>query len=324
MDSKNGNDVHLNTGVMALRVSGEDRAARGGPMTVIVSGVGRSGTSMIAKVVDALGISMGKTLGLAVFEDKELNRAFFQFDYNMVRKLVKDRDVAHGRWGFKFASLQNHIFVPQLEYFRNPRLVIVMRDVVATANRSYISDRESKGIEERLLNVTKQTSDMMNFIINAACPTLVVSYEKFVGFPDQSIEAIADFCGVTLSDDIRLRAVRAIEPNNPEYIELFHPRYRGNFDSVIKGVVSGWCAAEQSTEPVEVELLIDGVVSAVTKADIYRTDLFAAGIGNGCHGFRFDLSDLALQEAVVLDVRTVPGSHTVLGSGRRLGDFPGR
>jgi hypothetical protein len=315
---------HLNTGVLALRVPGEEPELRTGPITVIVSGVGRSGTSMVAKLVDALGISMGKTDGLAVYEDQELNRALYQFDYNLVRKLIRERDTAQQRWGFKFASLQNHIFAPQLEYFRNPRLIIVMRDVIATASRSFISDVEQKGFDETLINVTKQTSDMVYFVINATYPTLLVSYEKFVGLPDKGIDAVANFCGITVTDEIRRKARHAIEPNNPQYIELFHPNFRGNFDSVKQGFVLGWCAADDSQDAVEVELLADGSVLATARADIYRTDLFAAGIGAGCHGFRFDLSGLSLQDTMVLDVRTVGGTYIVKGSGRRLKDFPER
>ena len=310
--------------MLALRVSSEDRDLRSGPITVIVSGVGRSGTSMVAKLLDALGIPMGKTDGLAVFEDKDLNRALFHFDYNLVRELIRNNDAARQRWGFKFASLQNHIFPPQLEYFRNPRLIIVMRDIVATASRSNISDDEKKTVEETLINVTKQTSDMVNFINNTPYPTLVVSYEKFVGLPDKGIEAVADFCGIILTEDIRRTARLAIEPNNPQYIELFHPKYRGNFDSVKQGFVLGWCAADENEDPVEVELMADGRVIAVAKADIYRTDLFAAGIGSGCHGFRFELSSLSLQETMVLEVRTAGGVYVVKGSGRRLADFPER
>jgi len=315
---------HLNLGMVTLRTTGEDCATLQAPMTLIVSGVGRSGTSMVAKVLASLGVPMGRTNGLAVFEDQEFAAALFEFDYNRTRQLIGAHDSQHQRWGFKFASIQNHIFPPQLEYFRNPRLIVVMRDVIATASRSYASDPEMKDIEEALLNVTKQTHDMMHFIRCATCPTLLVSYEKFIAFPDKAIDQIAAFCGITITAETRREARRAIEPNNPKYIELFHPSHRGNFDSVKEGVVIGWCALNGSDEPVEVELLADGAVKAIAKADVYRADLLAAGIGMGCHGFRFDIAGLDASEDTILQVRTADGSHIVFGSGRRLGDFPGR
>jgi hypothetical protein len=315
---------HLNLGMVTLRAAAKDGAVLQAPMTVIVSGVGRSGTSMVAKVLASLGVPMGRTDGLAVFEDQEFAAALFEFDYNRTRQLIEAHDSRHERWGFKFASIQNHIFPPQLEYFRNPRLIVVMRDVIAIASRSYASDPEVKSIKEALLNVTKQTHDMMHFVECATCPTLLVSYEKFIAFPDKAIDEIAAFCGITVTCETRREARRAIEPNNPKYIALFHPSHRGNFDSVEEGVVIGWCALNGSDEPVEVELVADGVVKAVAKADVYRPDLLAAGIGTGFHGFRFDIAGLDAGEETVLQVRTADGSHTVFGSGRRLGDFPGR
>jgi hypothetical protein len=324
MTKHNAAEDHLNIGMLTLRVPDGDPDARSGPMTVIVSGVGRSGTSMVAKVLDALGIPMGKTDGLAVFEDRDFNTALFEFDYNRMRQLIRQHDAANERWGFKFASLQNHIFPPQLEYFRKPRLIVVMRDVIATASRAQVSDPESKDIEETLLNVTKQIHDMMYFIKYATYPTLLISYEKFIAFPDKAIDRIAGFCGIAITDELRLKAKHAVEPNNPKYIELFHPNHRGNFDSVKQGFVIGWCAANDSDAPVDVELLVDGTVLTATKADIYRTDLLAAGIGSGCHGFRFDVTSVIAKEEAVLQVRTVGGAYMVYGSGRRMKDFPAR
>ncbi len=198
---------HVNSGILALRVADRDRETQHRPMTVIVSGVGRSGTSMVAKVLDTIGIPMGRTDGLAVFEDREFNTALFQLDYHRLRQLIRDRDAAHDRWGVKFASLRNHIFPPQLEYFRSPRLIIVMRDVAATAARSHKSDSEKTSLQQALRNVAKQTLDMVEFVENATCPTLIISYEKFIAFPDDGIDQIADFCRVTVSEDVRRRAL---------------------------------------------------------------------------------------------------------------------
>jgi hypothetical protein len=315
---------HVNTGVIALRVPDRDRGIHHRPMTVIVSGVGRSGTSMIAKVVDAIGIPMGRTDGLAVCEDREFNTALCLSDYHRLRQIIRDRDATHERWGVKLASLQNQIFPPQLNYFRSPRLIIVMRDVAATAARSHKSGSEKTSLQETLRNVAKQTLDMVTFIENATCPTLVISYEKLIAFPDSGIDQIANFCRIDVSEDARRRARTAIEPNNPAYIGLFHPKHRGHFDSVKQGFVIGWCAAIGSTDPIEVELLADGHVLASTMADIYRGDLLAAGIGNGCHGFRFDISGFALNDETTLHVRTVGGAYVVPKSGRRLKDFPAR
>jgi hypothetical protein len=127
-----------------------------------------------------------------------------------------------------------------------------------------------------------------------------------------------------VTSETNRRALLAIEPNNPNYISLFHTKFRGNFDSVKRGHAIGWCAEDSSDDPVEVELVADGKVIATTMADIFRADLLAAEIGAGCHGFRFDLSRLGLNDSVILEVRTAGREYTVNRSGRRLRDFPDR
>jgi hypothetical protein len=314
-------DGFRNLGMVTLRVPADDGAVRDSPVTVIVSGVGRSGTSMVAKVLHALGLPMGKTDGLEVFEDQEFIKALVSFDYNHMRQIISDYDAAHARWGFKFASLQNHVFPPQLAHFRNPRLIIVSRDLTAAAARSFVSDPDRKNIEETLLNVAKQISDMVDFVRNAECPALLVSYEKFIAFPDGAIDAIAQFCGIVVTDETRMRARRAVEPNNPNYIKLFHPSHRGNFDAVRDGVAIGWCAENGRDDPVPVELLADGAVVSAAVADIFRSDLLAAGIGSGRHGFRLDVACLADKPDAVLQIRTVGSGYLIFNSGRTLKDM---
>jgi hypothetical protein len=296
---------HLNLGTLSFRVPPHSDTTGDEPITVIVSGVGRSGTSMVAKVLATFGIPMGKTNDLAVFEDQEFLQALLFFDFEYMAKLISARNAAHRRWGFKFASIQNHLFAPQLMKFRNPRLIVVMRDPVAIASRSYYSDSDRKSAAEALANVTKQISDMMNFVQVAACPTLLLSYEKCIAFPEHTIDALVNFCGLKMTDEQRQKARFAVEPNNPNYIELFHHSFRGHFDAVDKGVAVGWCMADGSEDAVDVELLADGVVVASTTANLFRKDLQAAGIGTGCHAFRIDLAPLGLPADADLQIRPV-------------------
>ena len=315
---------HVNFGMLTLREPKSDRRGPDAPTTVIVTGVGRSGTSMVASVLDALGIPMGKTDGLAVFEDQELLRALVAFNYEAMCTLIDSHNAKHLRWGFKFASLQNHIFPAQLSRFRNPYLIVVMRDPVATANRSYHSDPDKKNILDSLVNVTKQNSDMLDFVVNSNCPVLMISYEKSIVFPEVVINKIAEFCGIELTDSKKKLANLAISPNNSKYIKLFHPNHRGHLDVVKFGLALGWCAAMDNDEPVEVELLADGVVLGSAKADVFRADLLDAGIGNGCHAFQFDLTGFGLKHEVVLDARTTVGGYVLDGSGSTLKHLLGK
>lgn len=308
----------LNLGTITLRQAEKTVLAADQPLTVIVSGVGRSGTSMVAKVLDAIGIPMGKTDNLAVYEDQEFLRALLFFDFTHMAKLIDTRNTAHIRWGFKFASIQNHILPPQLLKFRNPHLILVMRDPVAIASRSAFSDGERQTPEEAIANVAQQSFDMMSLIQKAECPTLLMSYEKFVSFPDNAIDSIASFCGLTLTDDQRARALTAIEPNNPQYIELFHAGYRGHFDAVAHGHAIGWCAPSEGDEAVVVEVLLNDVVVARGKADLFREDLLKARIGTGLHAFKVQLPPIPIPGETVVKVRPRGTEFLLDGSGRTL------
>jgi hypothetical protein len=311
---------HLNLGALTLRAPAAAGPTTPGPrtITVIATGVGRSGTSMVAQVLDAIGIPMGNTENLPVHEDKDFLHALLYFDFHRLTTLIDARNEASPRWGFKFPSLQNHLLAPQLAKFRNPYLIVVMRDPVAIATRALVSDPESASPVATLTNVTRQVSDLIALVERADCPALLLSYEKFLAFPEQTIKAIASFCRITPLPAQLAAARQAVVPNNPEYIELFHNPYRGHFDGVADGHAVGWCAGPNANAPVTVELLAGETIIATTQAALFRPDLLQAGIGLGAHAFRFNLSGLSLPPHTELSVRA-QGERTPLeGSPKKL------
>jgi hypothetical protein len=310
---------HVNRGTLTLRAPEE--AAPGDAveaMTVIVTGVGRSGTSMAAKVLEALGVPMGNTGELPVHEDQDFLRALLYFDFSLLAGLIGARNKAFARWGFKFPSLQNHLMPPQLGQFRNPHLIVIMRDPVAIASRSLDSDPEKRSVNETLRNVTRQIGDLMNMVERAECPVLLLSYEKFVAFPETGIEEMAAFCRLQPDGVQMARARAAVAPNNPHYIELFHRQHRGHFDGVVDGYAVGWCAVAEGGEAVAVEVLADGAVVASGMASLFRKDLAVAGIGYGKHAFRINLAGLRFGAETMLAVRPVGVALALDGSHRRL------
>src|SRR6266581_228236 len=67
----------------------------------------------------------------------------------------------------------------------------------------------------------------------------------------------------------------------------------GNVDVVDGRIVRGWALLKSGTSvrPVSVELLLDGKVVTVGKADILRLDLKAAGVGDGAHAFELHVPE---------------------------------
>jgi hypothetical protein len=307
----------LNFGTICLRPPPATPDTKNDELTIIITGVGRSGTSMTASVLTALGIFMGDRKS-AVFEDEDFLHSLLSFDYARMAKLVAARNLAHPRWGFKFASLQNHILPPQFNEFRNPRLIVVMRDPVAVAARALISDPGVKNAPHAFFNVTEQMHNMATLVAKAYCPTLLVSYEKFISFPSETIAAIAAFCQIELTEESLANAMKTVEPNNTDYLRLFHKDYRGHVDGIQYGQLRGWCAPVNGDATVEVELLVDGnLVRSMTASEL-RPDLVKAKIGAGAHAFTFDLSRDSFAESCVVTVRAAGTDFVIDGSGRTI------
>jgi hypothetical protein len=305
-------------GVLRLHEPSQHFRASDAPMTIIVTGVGSSGTSMTANVMSALGVSMGDTKGKAVFEDQEFTDTLFNLEHQALPSLIERRNSLAKCWGFKFPSLQNHLFAPQLSLFRNPFLIVVMSDPVAVTARASMSDPDLQGsVEEALHNVSKQTADMIQFLQDAACPTLLLSYEDFLNNPETSLDAIIDFCQFNVSDTQKTHALLAVSPNNANYNRLFHSSCQGDFNGVTDNVVRGWCKSTDSDDPLTVELLVDGSVVARVLANVFRPDLKKAGIGDGSYSFEIELKALPISSDSILVVQTESGWQ-LPGSGRRL------
>lgn len=92
--------------------------------TVVVCGIERGGTSMVALCLDALGISMGANLG-STGEDPDLIRLRHEHsidgsDYNKgrIRSFINHRNTDNSIWGLKIPNVfaDGYIF----EYLRNP------------------------------------------------------------------------------------------------------------------------------------------------------------------------------------------------------------
>ena len=67
--------------------------------------------------------------------------------------------------------------------------------------------------------------------------------------------------------------------------------YKGKLDELSLTSVRGWCAEEGSESPVSIELYVNGDLVGIITSNLYRGDLFDAGINKGLHGFEFSLTD---------------------------------
>lgn len=300
-----------------LQLHGEPDA---GERTVIVLGVARSGTSMLANILVQLGLFMGERRDGIVFEDVDLAEAFEQGNMDQARSIIEHRNTAHGSWGWKRPEAFKYI-APYLKEFRNPCLIVTIRDILAIGLRNVIST----GLEPEvaLKDAQARYAALLHFLDQVAIPTLLVSYEKALLNAPDVIERVAGFAGVTPSSLTLRAALESVELDRPEYLQGARVRkFLGHVGQVRNGKLFGWAKAKDSdTRRLLVTATINGHTEVTAKANLMRKDLAGRGVGDGRFGFAIDLSEHLTDCEMTLRVfesstgEEIGGSPKVINSG---------
>ena len=187
-------------------------SARGGAgKTLIVTGVGRGGTSLAAAVLFHAGVYMGQHLGEAVYEDQEILHAMQTANRDLLTRLIALRNASHRTWGLKIPSLHAMIEYQDMSLFRNPYLIVMFRDPVAVAERTAIAEYRNALITMR--ETLDALRNLLGFVHNIAAPALLCSYEKALINPGNFVDTVARFCEISLDDEKRQSVLAVIEPN---------------------------------------------------------------------------------------------------------------
>jgi len=267
--------------------------------TIIVVGVARSGTSMVAKCLREMGVFIGTKADQAVHEDVEIARALESGDVRELKRLISERDSAHTIWGFKRPGAFKLInrFV---QHFRNPRFVITFRDPVAIAKRNEISMQMDFMKAFRL--ATYDLSELTNFVDETTVPVMMVSYEKSLQEPRQFVEALARFCGTIPAKDVIDRAIQSIENGPAIYLNASRVRFAGRLDQVSDGFAVGWARRIGQTHPLTVVIMAGQEIVGRGSADLLREDLKETSKGDGKCAFRIKLSRTDLNKDDVIAI----------------------
>lgn len=284
---KNSNAGSLiNTGITILREPSNNSPER----TMVVLGLARSGTSMIAGALYHLGIFMGDKLGNINFEDRTLSSAIEAGNDQQVDNIIKARNKKYAVWGWKRPSSIR--FIGDLENrLRNPFYVVVFRDVFSIANRNKISMLTD--IVNNMKNSLSQYSKLIKFIEKSEAPCMLVSYEKAVASSEVFVNELADFAGLDDKRSIQ-SAIEFINPNAEKYID--HSRITkctGVLEQILEDKVCGWVKSIHDPKRIlEVRLFVNNIEIQKTKASLPRKDLIEKGVHpNGNCGFEFALSN---------------------------------
>lgn len=310
-------DGLVNKGFIINRrsVSRTDRGGR----TIIVTGLHRSGTSLVASILRQVGIFMGKDLNDNVHEDEALAKILIARDENGLKRTIQERDATYGTWGFKFPMLSEVLGCQDISLFSNPHIIVPFRDPVSVAVRRSLSDYQDP--MPALRSTIEEIAAMAAFVDRLDCPTLLLSYEKSLVFPADFINAVMRFCDLPQNDRLRERLIGLIEPNRKSYIDGVRRNFGGAIEGVADGRLHGWSHLTGSADPVALDLMVDGQPVLAFQADEFRQDLLEAGFGIGHHGFALDLSKLGLPGDAVIRICVATHGVELANSGRRLREY---
>ncbi len=195
---------------MAINMDGES----GTGLTVPITGTPRGGTTMVAAVVDALGIYLGPLAELERFhfEDQTMHSPYIEEQRQGARK----RNAKHKTWGWKdpagAMSIQD-----MLPHLRNPHPIIITRDAIAAAQGEQRFDQEyspelMRTVPEIVEQVNRWNRAVLDFAASTKYPTLLVSYERAMNNPEMFVTEVAKFLHVKLTQELHQKALDRIAP----------------------------------------------------------------------------------------------------------------
>ncbi len=184
-------------------------------LTVAVYGLGRSGTTMVARVLVALGIDMGADLTPRACEDRVLQGVLKRGDMAAFAAYRDRRNAEAAVWGFKVPAFR-HVVRTQVPGLRNPRLVITLRDPLAIALRNNAA--LGLPVADLLHQSAAKTQQLLADARDLNCPILLVSYEKALRQPVALVQALAEFCGCApMPAEIEAVAASNVLHGDPRY-----------------------------------------------------------------------------------------------------------
>jgi hypothetical protein len=287
--------------------------------TFLISGLGRGGTTLVAKVLREAGLFIGEHLADLVEEDLEMYSILRAGQSDELDRLIARRNAAHRDWGFKLGSLEAYLRYADIARFRNPRLIVIFRDPVAIAVRGAIAEHYEP--LSGLRDVVNAISAMSEFVHRTDCPSLLLSYEKAITFPREFVATLLSYCGITVDAEAEARILASVQPNEASYVQGARRKFLGVIEGMRDNVLCGWCCQIDLVAPVELDLFVNDQKVSTFKANQFRPDLLEAGYGNGNHGFAIDLSALASHPDVRLQLRVSGRTFELANSNRRVADY---
>ena len=293
-------DLLVNRGIATINLP----ARHPDQKTIVVVGVARGGTSIVAGALHHLGMYMGSKYHAPVFEDMRLSLAFEGKSKESFKQVIEDYNQHHPVWGWKRPS-SLHDLPRVASAVRNPFFIFVFRDLFSIANRNAISMKMK--IEIDLRRALDEYGKIIRFIENNRAPAMLVSSDKATRNREDLLEGLCLFTGLQPNPKQYEMASAFISPEPTAYLDATRiTKSRGdvNIDLLQTGLLRGWARAVHHSNPVQVEIRTKNGLIATVTADIYREHLDRPDIHpTGICGFEIDLKTLGVKPDAEIMVR---------------------
>jgi hypothetical protein len=162
-------------------------------MTVIVTGVPRGGTTCVARIVDALGVTIVTDQPNSM-DWMEMREQIIDGNWDAVGALMTERRPQP--WGFKAPGVFGHL-ADNLDRFPFLRIIYVVRDPVANAQSVVTWHRgDAPPFQQTVVDIAEETVRAASLIPQWGVPCLFVSYEETMTRTSHVVSRIASFLGV--------------------------------------------------------------------------------------------------------------------------------
>jgi hypothetical protein len=309
----------LNQGVIAHIAPTRGRRRAAAEKTLLITGLARSGTSMLAALLQAAGVWLGDHVYQPINEDAEITQMLRARDFTRLDELIGQQNAKAPVWGFKMPDLHQFLQHDEMVRFRNPHLMVIFRDPVAVAVRNMLSEQVDG--TQAIIEAASAMHALTQFVRASHLPFLFLSYEKALVFPHVFIDNVLDFCGIVLDEAKRAELLEHVQPNRSQYVLTANRTFEGHLEGVLNGRLYGWARHVGELMPVLLDLMIDDRLAATFLAGDFRDDLLAASLGNGNHAFFLELNDFAVTDSSVIRVRVNRRTFELSNSGKSLAEL---
>ena len=294
-----GFDLLNNKGMQFI---GNENILKEKEKTIIVLGIARGGTSLVAGTLDHLGVFGGDKSKQPVFEDVRLADAFENNTENF-NDIIEEYNSKHDIWYFKRPKAID--YSEKLDkIFSNPLYLIIFKDIFSVSNRNSISMQSD--VVHGLKKAYEDYGKLVSFISSNNLNAFLLSYEKIMQNKEDFVDILVSVIGEdSVTTEQKESALKFIEPNPSEYLNASRiTRGVGRIGLVGKTKIIGWGKRMYSDEPVIVELYINNVFFQETLANEYRQNVFEEGKHPTGHcGYSFDLTENPLNDGDIVSAK---------------------